>query len=291
VFGVAGLPNHDGGMSMVEVVRQAHHERSSTAVANTGRKRPFVGEPIRVVHYLNQFVGGIGGEERANVPVHLREGPVGPGRALQRHLGDAATVVATIVAGDNHVIEETETASDAMREALREWQPSVVVAGPAFDAGRYGMGCGIVSGLCAELGTPSVTAMHPDNSGIVVHGKGMVVVPTGVDASEMQSILGRVAPLAIKLGSGGELGPADVDGYLPRGYRRLVEREKSGAPRALDMLAAYVHGRPFTTEIPVRAYDDAPDSHYAAKPPIHGRYGTRHFSDIFGYGLQSADSY
>jgi glycine reductase len=41
----------------------------------------------------------------------------------------------------------------------------------------------------------------------------------------------------------------------------------------------------------VGTYRDAPDSHYAAKPAIHGRYGTRHFSDIFGYGLQSADSY
>jgi hypothetical protein len=41
----------------------------------------------------------------------------------------------------------------------------------------------------------------------------------------------------------------------------------------------------------VGTYHDGPDSHYAAKPAIHGRYGTRHFSDTFGYGIQSADSY
>ena len=51
---------------------------------------------IRVVHYLNQFFGGIGGEEHANSPVEVREGAVGPGRALQQFLGTNATVVATI---------------------------------------------------------------------------------------------------------------------------------------------------------------------------------------------------
>ena len=38
-------------------------------------------EPIRVLHFINQFFGGIGGEEHANVGVEVREGAVGPGRA------------------------------------------------------------------------------------------------------------------------------------------------------------------------------------------------------------------
>ena len=32
---------------------------------------------LRIVHYLNQFFGGIGGEEEANRPVEVRDGPVG----------------------------------------------------------------------------------------------------------------------------------------------------------------------------------------------------------------------
>ena len=35
---------------------------------------------MRVVHYLNQFFGGIGGEEKAGVPLEARPGAVGPGR-------------------------------------------------------------------------------------------------------------------------------------------------------------------------------------------------------------------
>ena len=44
--------------------------------------------PIKVVHYLNQFFGGLGGEEQAYAPVQVKEGPVGPGRALQAALKD-----------------------------------------------------------------------------------------------------------------------------------------------------------------------------------------------------------
>ena len=33
---------------------------------------------IRVVQYINQFFAQIGGEEKADIPAELREGPVGP---------------------------------------------------------------------------------------------------------------------------------------------------------------------------------------------------------------------
>ena len=214
--------------------------------------------PVRVVHYLNQFFGGIGGEEHANTPIQVRDGPVGPARALQQLLGESGTVVATIIGGDNHVVEETSPTSEAINEALQRLEPSVVVSGPAFDAGRYGMACGIVSRLAGELGIPAVTAMHPDNSGVIVYGKDMIAVPTGVEVSEMQAILKSLVPLVIKLGRGGELGPADEEGYLPRGYRRIVNLGRSGAERAMDMLTAYVHDRPYTSEIPARSYDVVP---------------------------------
>ena len=35
---------------------------------------------IRVAHYVNQFFGGIGGEEHANIPVEVRPEALGPGR-------------------------------------------------------------------------------------------------------------------------------------------------------------------------------------------------------------------
>ncbi len=71
--------------------------------------------PARVVHYLNQFFGGVGGEEQANLPVEAREGPVGPARALQQLMGERGTVVATIVCGDNYINERMESALSTVK--------------------------------------------------------------------------------------------------------------------------------------------------------------------------------
>ena len=38
---------------------------------------------LRVVHYLNQFFAGIGGEDQAGERPQLRDSSVGPGQALQ----------------------------------------------------------------------------------------------------------------------------------------------------------------------------------------------------------------
>ena len=52
-------------------------------------------QPLRVVHYVNQFFAGIGGEDKADVGVSIARRPRGSGRPLQQALGDAAEIVAT----------------------------------------------------------------------------------------------------------------------------------------------------------------------------------------------------
>ena len=56
----------------------------------------------RVVHYLNQFFVGVGGEEAAGKPPSRIDGPVGPGRRLQALLGDGFEIVATVWCGDDY---------------------------------------------------------------------------------------------------------------------------------------------------------------------------------------------
>jgi betaine reductase len=41
-----------------------------------------------IVHFLNQFFGGIGGEEKAYIGPEVREGAVGPAKALQLLLAE-----------------------------------------------------------------------------------------------------------------------------------------------------------------------------------------------------------
>ena len=52
----------------------------------------------RVIHYINQFFAGIGGEDKADVGPEVREGVVGPGMAFKAALGGEAEIV-----GDLHL--------------------------------------------------------------------------------------------------------------------------------------------------------------------------------------------
>ena len=51
---------------------------------------------MRVVHYLNQFFGGIGAEEQAGVGLEVHNGAVGPGKLLEQLLGEGAEIVMTL---------------------------------------------------------------------------------------------------------------------------------------------------------------------------------------------------
>lgn len=214
-----------------------------------------MGNAVRVLHYLNQFFGGIGGEDHTDLGVQTKEGSVGPGRVLQHALGDDGQVVATVIAGDNYFVQETTAALKSVEEALQRFQPDVVVAGPAFDAGRYGLACAEMCRFAQAKGIPAVTAMTSDNAGVLTYRRDLICVPTGISSGEMQQVLQKVAGLALRLGRGGELGPAHVEGYLPRGIRKAVTREESGAERAVDMLEALVLGRPFTSEVRITPYE------------------------------------
>ncbi len=209
--------------------------------------------PIRVVHYLNQFYGGIGGEDKANVPVEVREGPVGPGRPLQQLFDGQGPVVATIICGDNYFNERRDEAMTAIVQALKAAEPDVLVAGPAFDAGRYGLACGAVCQAAQELGIPAVTAMHPENPGVLTYQRDIVILPTGTSPVEMPEIIAQLYRLAVKLGLGEELGPAEAEGYLPRRMRKLATRDAPGYKRAVDMLASKLQGLPFRSEVPFQA--------------------------------------
>jgi len=46
---------------------------------------------LRIVHYVNQFYGGIGGEDKAGVGPLVQEGAVGPGKVARQALGKGAT--------------------------------------------------------------------------------------------------------------------------------------------------------------------------------------------------------
>ena len=122
---------------------------------------------IKVVHYINQFFAQIGGEEKADYPAEIRVGEVvGPGTAFMASFKDEAEIIATIICGDSYFNENLETAKAQILEMVKEQAPDVFIAGPAFNAGRYGVACGtIAAAVQEELGIPSLTGMYVENPG------------------------------------------------------------------------------------------------------------------------------
>ena len=205
---------------------------------------------VRVVHYLNQFFAGEGGDEAAGMPLKAVDGPVRSGTLLQGILGDQGEVVGTLVCGDNYANEETEAALEAAGEAMERFKPDVLIAGPAFNAGRYGLACGEIGKLAESRGIRAVAAMHEENPGVAQHRRDVYILKTGESPTEMKDAVTHMAAFALKLVGGEEIGPAAEEGYAAR-TRKIVRSPEPIAKRAIDMLAAKVNGRPFQTEIPV----------------------------------------
>ena len=156
---------------------------------------------IKVVHYINQFFAQIGGEEKADYPVELRVGEiVGPGMALTQNFKDEAEIVATIICGDSYFNENLETAKAQILEMVKEQAPDVFIAGPAFNAGRYGVACAkMCDYVKKELGIPSVTGMWWENPAVGMYVKDNYIISTTETASGMRKSLPKLAALALKL--------------------------------------------------------------------------------------------
>ena len=212
---------------------------------------------LKVVHYINQFFAQIGGEEKADYPVELRVGEVvGPGMALTQNFKDEAEIIATIVCGDSYFNENLEKAKAEILEMVKGQNPDVFIAGPAFNAGRYGVACGTVCDMVQEeLGIPAVTGMYGENPGADMFKNQVYMVSTKNSAAGMRDAVKKLAPLALKLAKGEKIGASCEDNYMPNGIRVNLFEEKRGSKRAVEMLLKKIAGKPFVTEFPMPTFD------------------------------------
>ncbi len=207
---------------------------------------------IKIVHYINQFFAGIGGEEKANVAPEKREGVVGPGMAMQAALGDTAEIVATVICGDSYFNENLEAASAAVLSMISESNPDLVIVGPAFNAGRYGMACGTVAKIVDEnLHVPVVGGMYIENPGIDSYKRYGYFAQTGDSAAAMRKAVPDMVALIKKLA----VGETPSEGFIEKGLRVNYFASERGSKRAVDMLVKKISGEAFKTEYPMPVFD------------------------------------
>ena len=216
----------------------------------------------KIVHVVNQFFAGLGGEDKTDLPVGVIEGSAGAARALEMKLGEEAKITCTIYVGDNYFHEHKENAVKAILDAVRAAAPEVLVAGPAFNSGRYGLSCvEICDAVANGVEIPCVTAMHEENPGVGVYREvgnpRVYCLPTAETTAGTSDALARLATFAIRLARGEQIGSAIKEGYIGRGIRRIEKTDQRGATRALDMLLKKIKDEPFESELPMEIWDDA----------------------------------
>jgi glycine reductase complex component B subunit gamma len=214
---------------------------------------------MRIAHYLNQFFGGIGAEEHAGKELETRDGAVGPGKLLESLLGADSRVVLTFVCGDNYAVEHLGELTAAVLEKLRATGVDLFVAGPCFDAGRYGMAAGAL--CCAvqtECGIPVVTAMSEENPGVDLYRDTLYIIDSGTNVTRLRDVVGKMAALGAKLIAKESIGSPIEEGYLRRGWLRDQLVEKKAATRLVDMLLAKLKREPFESEMPATAFAPVP---------------------------------
>ena len=216
----------------------------------------------KVIWYVNQFFGGIGGEDTADFEPEIREGQVGPAVAAQQQLVDAE-ITHTILCGDNFMGSNTEEALARIMDMLEGKEMDLFVAGPAFQAGRYGVACGNVCKAVAEkFGTPVLTSMNVENPGVEMFKKDVIIMDGANAAAKMRKDLKNLCVMANKMLSGETLKGCAAEGYFPRGKRAEFwledKHENTAAARGVDMLRKKIKGEPYQTELIIPKKDLVP---------------------------------
>lgn len=213
----------------------------------------------KAILYINQFFGQIGGEEQAGIEPQIHEGLVGPAIEYAKNLD--AEITHTVICGDNYMGTNTEKAVETMLGMLEGKEMDIFLAGPAFQAGRYGVACGTICKAVKEkFGVPVVTSMNVENPGVEMFKKEMYILKGGNIAAKMRQDVKAVVNVANKILNGAEIGSADEEGYFPRGIRRQVWRKdgKPASERMVEMLVKKLNGEPFETELPMPKLDRVP---------------------------------
>jgi len=209
----------------------------------------------KVIFYTNQFFGQLGGEDKADIEPIFKEGAVGTASLLEKNIRNAE-IISTIICGDNYYAEKIEEAKEKIMDYIKANKPDIFIAGPAFNAGRFGVACG---SLCAEvekkLGIPTLTGLYLENPAVELYRDKTLIVEVGKSAAHMKEAISKMQRIANKLISDDVLGLPEEEGYIPRGIRVNVFKDKTGAQRALDMLVDKLKGNTYKTEIPIPTYE------------------------------------
>jgi glycine reductase complex component B subunit gamma len=205
---------------------------------------------IRVVHYVNRFLGEIGREEKTDICPITVEGAIGPGMLIDRYLDGRGKVVSTVICGDNYFALKQKTAVRKVLEFVRRAKADIFIAGPVFDMSPYGRVCGELCRVIShELGIPAIAGMPVESPAVSIYRRHVLIVETTGEVADMADAISGMVRIALKMKEGRPLGSPSEEGYVPRGFKENIVVDTLAAERAIDLLMKKMRGEAVVSEI------------------------------------------
>lgn len=209
----------------------------------------------KIIFYTNQFFGQIGGEDKAYTEPEFHEGAIGNSKAFVDNLKDAE-IIATIICGDNYYVENMDIVRAFVKEKIKNCEFDFFIAGPAFNAGRFGIACAdICDFVKKEFNVEAITGLYEENPAVEMYRKSIYILKTGKSAANMRKAVLLMSKFANKLLNNEKIGSPNEESYYAKGKRVNVFKEKNGAERALDMLIKRLKNDPFESELEISTYE------------------------------------
>jgi len=209
----------------------------------------------KIIFYTNQFFGQIGGEDKAYTEPQFHNGPIGNANAFAEKI-ENAEIVHTIICGDNYYVENMDKVKGFIKEQLKNIDFDLFIAGPAFNAGRFGIACGdVCSFIKKEYNVEAITGLYEENPAVEMYKKDLYILRVGKSAAGIRRAVPLMAEFANKLLRGDKIGDPLAEQYYAKGKRINVFREKNGAERAVDMLLRRLNNEAYESELEISVYE------------------------------------
>jgi betaine reductase len=209
----------------------------------------------KIVFYTNQFFGQIGGEDKAYTEPQFHNGPIGNANAFTGKI-ENTKIIHTIICGDNYYVENMDKVKEFIKEKLQGVDFDFFIAGPAFNAGRFGIACAdVCSFIKNEYGVEAITGLYEENPAVEMYKKEIYILRVGKSAAGIRKAIPLMAGFANKLLKGETIGSPSAEQYFAKGKRINIFREKNGAERSVDMLLKRLKNEPYETELEISVYE------------------------------------
>jgi len=209
----------------------------------------------KIIFYTNQFFGQIGGEDKAYTEPQFHNGPIGNANAFAEKI-ENAEIVHTIICGDNYYVENMDKVKGFIKEQLKNIDFDLFIAGPAFNAGRFGIACGdVCSFIKKEYNVEAITGLYEENPAVEMYKKDLYILRVGKSAAGIRKAVPLMAGFANKLLRGDKIGDPLAEQYYAKGKRINIFREKNGAERAVDMLLRRLNNEIYESELEISVYE------------------------------------